>query len=218
MRNLLIAASALATGTAVLAQAAPVAQPAPATAPAPVARPMQDKVMTRTEAVQMVRQRFGKVDADRNGIITTAEIDGLRTKMRRDFKGMRDPNAAFDRLDDNKDGAISREEFSEAREERVERRIERREKRAEAGNSPKEGKHIRRHVMRMHGGDRFAGRMLIMADTNSDGMISMGEAEALALQHFEQMDADKDGRVTPEERRAGRRLMIERKAQEQSGS
>lgn len=218
MKKLVIAASALVTGTALFAQGVPVATPAPAS---PV-RPMQDKVMTRAEAVQMVRRHFGKMDADQNGIVTTAELDGMRTRLRKEFRGgrdmrMRDPNAAFDRLDDNKDGAISREEFGQAREERVERRIERREKRAEAG-SPRDGKRMRRHVMRMHGPGRFAGRMIGMADTNRDGMVSMAEAEALTLQYFDGMDSNKDGQVTREERRAGRRLMIERKAEEKSGN
>ena len=32
-----------------------------------------------------------------------------------------------------------------------------------------------------------------MADSNSDGQITLAEAEAMALQHFDQMDANRDG-------------------------
>jgi EF hand domain-containing protein len=47
----------------------------------------------------------------------------------------------------------------------------------------------------------------------------LAEAEAMALQHFDQMDANKDGQVTPEERRAGRHFIMERKIQDKkSGS
>ena len=61
--------------------------------------------------------------------------------------------------------------------------------------------------MRIHRMGGFGGRMIVMADTNSDGQITLAEAETLALQHFDQMDTNKDGQVTPEERRAGRPMI-----------
>lgn len=225
MKKILILAAGLLAGTAALSQTpspAPVAPPAPSV---PLAQPMHDKVMTRTEVVQMVREHFGKMDADKNGAITKTEIDNLHTTMSKDFKSfqgghaltMGDPNAAFDQLDSNKDGSISRDEFAAAREHRVERRIERREAIKEGEQSPKDGKEVRRHVMRMHGPGRFGGRMIVMADTNSDGQITLAEAEAMALQHFDQMDANKDGQVTREERRAGRPMIIKRMNEEKKG-
>ena len=36
---------------------------------------------------------------------------------------MRDPAAAFDRLDANRDGSISRDEFAKGREVRIEKRV-----------------------------------------------------------------------------------------------
>lgn len=226
MKKFLMVATALLAGAAV-AQTAPVAQTSPAVppaAPTPKANPMRDRVTTRDEAVQMVRQHFGEMDTNKDGTVTTAEIDAARTKRFEDFKAfdgghsmvMGDPNAAFDRLDANKDGSISRDEFTKAREQRVERRIE---KRAERKNSPKESKDVRRHVMRMHGPGGFGGNMLAMADTNKDGQITQAEAEALALRHFDEMDANRDGQVTPEERRAGRQIMIQQRREEKkSGS
>ena len=225
MKKFLMVATALLAGTAV-AQTAPVAQPAPAVptaAPAATVQPMRDKVTTRDEAVQMVRRHFGEMDANKDGTVTTAEIDAARGKRFEDFKAfdgghamaMGDPNAAFDRLDTNKDSYISREEFAKAREQRVERRIE---KRAERKSSPKDGKEVRRH-MRMHGSGGFGGGMLAMADANKDGQITQAEAEALSLQHFDKMDTNRDGQVTPEERRAGRQIMIQQKREEKkSGS
>ena len=224
MKKFLIVATALLAGTAV-AQTAPVAQPSPApTVPSvPPAKRMHDRVMTRAETVQMVREHFGEMDSNKDGIVTTAEIDQTRNERWKDFKShdgghataKGDPNAAFDRLDANKDGSISRDEFTKAREQRVERRIERREARK---NTPKESKEVRRHVMRMGGPGGFGGRMIVMADTNKDGQITQAEAEALALQHFDQMDTNKDGQVTPEERRAGRPMMFNQRLEEKSGS
>lgn len=226
MKKFLMVATTLLAGTAV-AQTAPVAQPAPAVsqaAPAPMSHPMRDKTTTRAEVVQKVREHFGEMDSNKDGTVTTAEIDAARTKRFEDFKAfdgghamvMGDPGAAFDGLDANKDGYISRDEFTKAREERVERRIVKRE---EFRSSPKEGKDVRRHVMRMHGPGGFGGGMFEMADANKDGQITQAEAEALALQHFDQMDTNRDGQVTPEERRAIRQIMIEQRREEKkSGS
>ena len=74
MKKYLIAAAALLAGTAALAQTAPVA-PAPAAPPPPMIHPMADKVMTRAETVAMVREHFTQLDTNKDGVITTAELD-----------------------------------------------------------------------------------------------------------------------------------------------
>ena len=228
MKMQIIAATALLAGTAALAQTAPVAQtapavqPAPAQAvppapPAPAAHPMADRTMTRAEAVQMARDHFGRMDSNKDGTLTTAEIDELHASRANDFdkfkegghaRAMGDPNAAFDRLDADKNGSISRDEFAKGREERIERRMVIREERDKAHEGAKDGKAVRR-VMR--GG--MGGHMIVMADTNKDGRITLAEAESMALQHFDEMDTNKDGQVTREERRAGRKMIIERKVE-----
>jgi Ca2+-binding EF-hand superfamily protein len=204
MKKSLFASAALLAGTAVIAQTAPVAPPAP---PAPMHHPMTDKVMTRAEMVTMVRDHFGRLDADKDGAVTTAEVAERHGKMAGHGKHidgaapqMRDPNAAFDRIDANKDGSISRDEFAKAREQRHEKRI-----------VIKEQRHEKRREMRRHRMGGLGGaRMIVMADTNKDGRITLAEAEAMALQHFDQLDSNRDGQVTPEERRAGRPMMIKR--------
>src|SRR5262245_16768980 len=205
MKKFMIAAAALMAGTAALAQTAPVAPPAPQAPVAPMAPPMADKTMTRAEVVAMVRDHFGRLDADKNGSITTDEVMAGHDKMGGHFREMRlerrDPKEAFDRLDTNKDGSISRDEFTKAHEERLERRIEIREQRKEAA---KDGKTDGQREIRLHHmeGGMMGGRMIVMADNDHDGKITLAEAEAMALQHFDQMDTNHDGQVTPEERRA----------------
>lgn len=207
MKRYLIASSALLAGTVGPAQTPPAT-------PAPSAHPMADHVMTRAETVQMVRDHFTRFDTDRDGAITTAEIEAHHPMMaHRMAEGgqphvmmhegpMGDPAAAFDRLDTNKDGMISRDEFAKGREMRIEKRVVMREKIKDAR---KDGK---LQGMAMHPGGGMRARMIVMADTNKDGRITLAEAEAMALQHFDRMDANHDGRVTPEERSAGRRVII----------
>jgi Ca2+-binding EF-hand superfamily protein len=231
MNKLMIAASLLLAGTAVLAQTPPAAQPAPAPGVAPGPPPsapgqpapmMHDRTMTRAEMVQMVRDHFGQMDTNKDGTITTAEIDAVHANRMKDFdkykdRGhammMGDPNAAFDRLDSDKNGSISRDEFAKGHEQRIERRVEVREQRQKAREGAKDGKEVRRG-MRMHGMGGMGGRMIVMADTNKDGRITLAEAETMALQHFDQMDTNRDGQVTREERRAGRRIMIQQRREE----
>lgn len=224
MKKFAIAAAALLAGTAALAQTAPAPAPATPATPAPVAHPDFDKVMTRAEVVANVREHFAKLDSNKDGSVTKEEVTEGREQFVKRFELKKgegphavmiegpggDPNAAFDRLDANKDGSINRDEFAKAREQRIERRIEMREERKERREqAAKDGKDVRRHVMRMHGGPGgFGSRMIVMADTDKDGKITMAEAEALALQHFDQMDTNKDGQVTPEERRAGRPMIM----------
>ena len=117
-----------------------------------------------------------------------------------------DPAAAFDRLDSNKDGSISRDEFTKAHEQRSERRIVMREKMSDGA---KDGQGMRRHVMgKHHGHGAIGSRMIVMADSNKDGKITLAEAEAMTMRHFDEMDSNKDGQLTPEERRAGHPKMM----------
>ena len=221
MKKILIATAALMAGAAALAQTPPPAPPAP---PVPMAHAMADRVMTRAETVAMVREHFGRMDTDHNGTITKEEAMQGHEKMAGHVRGgpdaphrtwmhegpTGDPNAAFDRLDSNRDGAISRDEFAKAHEQRIEKRIEIREQRKEARNDKGDRREFRMHRMGGMGG----GRMIVMADTNHDGQITLGEAEALALQHFDRMDSNRDGQVTPEERRAGRPTIIKKVIEE----
>ena len=209
------------TATA-MAMVATAAVAAVAAQPAPPTPPHAGKVMVRGEVQTMVRTHFARMDTNKDGAITTAEIAELKgahgghggagmahggpdaMKMHDGMK--RDPAAAFDRLDANKDGMISRDEFAKGREVRIEKRIAMRE-----GGHGTDAAPGAKHKMRMHqmgGGGMGGGHMIVMADTDKDGRITLAEAEAMALKHFDQMDANRDGRVTPEERRAARPMMM----------
>lgn len=198
------AAAIFAAGTA-LAQPAPVPAPAPG---APQVQVMQMqmhhemKPMTRADVVAHVREMFAKLDTNKDGFITKDEADAAHARMMGDMRerfakrlAERGPNeepkfdrgAVFDRLDKNHDGVISRDEFVSAQPEMHERRVEI----IQEGGMP---------GMR-HAGMGFGmGHLFEMSDTNHDGRVSLQEATAVALQHFDAADLNHDGTVTPEER------------------
>lgn len=216
MKTLLIGGALLALAIPAVAQ---VAQPAPA---APAA-PRAERAHTRAEVQARVAEHFARVDANRDGFVTKAEADAgkqaMRGKMRERFgerlegRGegmagarMADRGAAFDRLDTNRDGAISRQEWDSARAMREQRMAGRR------GGA--EGGHHKGMRMGMGMGmGALGGHMFEMADANKDGRVSLAEAQAAALRHFDMVDANRDGRITPDERSRMRdRMRMERRS------
>ena len=190
MARLLVAGLLLATTAPLLAQ------PAPVGARAPMATMARADVQTRVQA------QFAKRDANRDGFLTTEELtrrggqrDGaMKVRRMGGERAMRDPNAAFDRLDADRDGAISRAEFATARQVRIEKRV--------VVNGQRQPGAMR--GMRRGGGGMMGAAMLQMADANRDGRVSLAEATTGALRHFDMIDSNRDGRITPEERAAGR--------------
>lgn len=187
MVKLLIGAAAAALAGAAIAQA-------PVPAPAPGA---PERVMTRDSVVAKVRDHFTRLDTNRDGFVAQDEMAAMRAhrmaqrghRMGGQQMAMRDPAQAFDRLDANKDGMLSRDEFARGRELRRERM---------AMRGPMQGRRM---------GGMMGGGMLRMADADRDGRVSLAEAQAAAVRHFDMMDANRDGTVTREERRGMRERM-----------
>ena len=120
---------------------------------------------------------------DRNATQTRAEVQTRAAEM-------------FARMDVNQDGKLDTAD-------RAAKRAERGEKRA-AADEAGQGK---RHAMRGHHGKRgghHAMRMMGKADTDGDKAISQAEFQTAALARFDAADANKDGQVTAEERKAQR--------------
>lgn len=136
-----------------------------------------DGRISQAEFIGRRTERLARMDADRDGSLTAAEAHAGMQARRNERMGAR-----FDRLDANRDGAISRTEFEAARE-------------ARAG---------RAHGQRANRGPRMERRMERM---ERRGPVSIEQVQTRAAATFARLDADRDGYLTAEERRAGRQQM-----------
>lgn len=145
---------------------------------------------SRAEVQAKIAEHFARLDSNRDGFVTMAEAEAMRADRRekRSEQVAERRSDRFDRLDTDKNGQLSRAEFDARREHRAERRA------ARPG---------RMHVRALRG--NLHGRMFAMADSNKDQRVSLQEATAAALQHFDSVDANRDGQVTRDERRQMRR-------------
>lgn len=152
----------------------------------------RDSAHTRAQAQTMAAQKFDRMDVNKDGKIDAADRQARHAAM-------------FDAIDTDKNGQISREEFAAHRPMHKGR----------AGMADGEqgegwrGRGGKGHHGGHHGGGRGWGGGMTMADANKDQAISREEFTASAMQRFDGADANKDGTVTPEERREARKAMRE---------
>ncbi|QIK97283.1 hypothetical protein G7076_11080 [Sphingomonas sp. HDW15A] len=199
MKALILSVMLAGTAGVALAQA-PQTVPAPAPATPMAASPMMQMPQTRDGVVAMVREHFTQMDSNRDGFLTRDEMQAMRGERHAKRMAMRGKTAgtpgagAFERLDTNRDNMISREEFDSMRTMRQAHRGER------AG---KRGQH-----MAMRG----PGMMMRRADADKDGRVTLAEAQAAAVRHFDMVDVNHDGRITPEERQQMRQQRMQQRA------
>lgn len=105
--------------------------------------------------------------------------------------------AMFDRIDADRNGQISREEFTAHHAAMGQRR---------------EGQRMGHHRGKHGGQNAMMGRGMM----GPDGTATRAEFTAAALARFDRMDADKNGTVTVEERRAARESMRQQRSAERN--
>ncbi|HET6526947.1 hypothetical protein [Sphingopyxis sp.] len=153
----------------------------------------RNATQTRAEVQTRAAEMFAKLDANKDGKLDTADRAAKRAERQAKM---------FAKLDADGNGSISKAEWDQHGADRAAKRAERGEKRAVTG----EAGHGKRHAMRGHHGKRggYHGMMMGKADTDGDKAISQAEFQTAALARFDAADANKDGQVTPEERKAQR--------------
>lgn len=168
-------------------------------APQRPARAAMAQPVSQADFVQRRVERLRAADANRDGTVTAEEMRAAGQAKRAERRA-----AMFDRLDANKDGAISRAEFEAPRADG---------QRAGRGERGPRADHAGRgHRGGMQRGAQRMGR-------NGEGRfpIVIAEAEQKATEAFTRLDANRDGTLTGEERRAGmqaRRAEMREKRQE----
>src|SRR5690348_2249186 len=225
MNKLLLAGGAVVA----LAAGAAFAQTAPATPAQPVKHTRAMKSETRADVQSRVATMFAKLDTNHDGFIGKDELDALQAKrqQRMEQRAQRfDPSKIFAKLDLNHDGKITAAEAEAARNQRIQAKGGQPAKAHAAGftglfaraDTDKDGVitqaefdamgqqiHTRMEKAALTRGP--AGHMLDTADTNKDGKVSLAEAQQLALSHFDQMDLNHDGTITPQERQQARKQL-----------
>lgn len=181
----------------------------------PAVAQMVESPTTRAEVEASVRERLGKLDADKDGTVTRDEIMVV-THARMEARA----NDMFAAMDTDKNGSISRAEFDAFHAKRGDRQIVRVERfggpdgmmpppppRPDGVAPPPppppvaDGKPaMREHTRMMFMGGRDG---MVMADGDGKGIV-IADAVKKALDRFDAADTNKDGKLTPEERKAQR--------------
>lgn len=142
--------------------------------------------VSRADAAVRADRQFARLDADGDGSVTAAEL-GTRQQARKQARAARSGNIdrvarRFARIDADGNGAVTLTEMRTAQAARGDRM---------QGNGA-------RGLGRR--GARVIGRM----DGDGNGAVSRAEFQAQALTRFARLDANRDGTVTPSERRERR--------------
>jgi len=137
--------------------------------------------VARADVEAKLRARLAAVDANRDGKLTREEMRTARQAKMAERRGM-----AFDRLDADDNGAVSRDEFTAM----------------QSGEGQRAGKMKRIKMARGMGG------MRALADT--DGSIAIDAAVKAAMSRFDAADANRDGTLTPKERQTARQARMQK--------
>lgn len=175
------ALAALALGTAASAQ------------PAGRADADANGSLSRAEFSAQLDRRFARLDVNRDGVATAAELSarkqgarGGRANRAGRMGGRASVAERFARMDANRDGAITLAEMQAVDARRAERR----------GGKARGGM------------PRGVGRM----DVNGDGAVSRAEFQTRGQTRFARLDLNRDGAITPAERQSVRAARQERRA------
>lgn len=195
MRKTAFAGLMALSATMVLAGAASARTESPAQAPAARHAGLDkdgDGRISQAEFVQARTARLTVLDIDRNGAVTTAEVQARMQARRAERAAMR-----FDRLDADKNGQISRAEFDAARPQRA----------GDAG--PGRGQRMgERHRGGAHRMTRHAGRGMgpnmarghgPAARTAVREPVAIADVQVRAAATFARFDTDHDGFLTAAE-------------------
>ena len=155
----------------------------------PGARPPMDRASLQTR----LNEQFDARDTNKDGSLSVEERKAHRAQSREKMQAR-----MFERLDADKNGQISKEEFAA-------RHGGPRGERGEGKRGGMAGKHHGHH-----GGGMMMQRQLM--SEYKDKAIPKAVFVNAGLAGFDKMDTDRDGKISPAERDAARKMMQEHRA------
>jgi hypothetical protein len=171
----------------------------------------KDSMVTISELNEASKQRYAKMDADANGVVTMEEFQAYIGDRKAQWREQR-----FAAMDSNSDGQVSKEEYILYKQQRVEQRYQDMDADNDGMVSKEEyfnrkrgsrgGKHSHHGGDHHHGGNRFFSRL----DSNNDAQLSVDESLAAWTNWFKRIDANNDQVVTEDEVKAFRNNIRER--------
>lgn len=214
---------------AALAALPAIAQPAP---PAAEHGGRWNAPQTRAEVEKQIADRFAKMDVNKDGAVTEAELKAASDARRaeRQTKMAEARTRMFAAMDTDKNGQLSRQEWDAHHAGMQAKWAERRETAKADGDrdgkdrshrgmrmkGDKDGREMGHRMMMRHGRDGrgWGGAWIETADANKDGRVTLAEAKAKPLARFDAADTNKDGTLSSDERKAAHEAKrAERKAQ-----
>ncbi|WP_455198309.1 EF-hand domain-containing protein [Kaarinaea lacus] len=147
-----------------------------------------DGIVTHEEFQGASKDRFDRIDADKNAAISEEEFSTYMNNRREQRHKER-----VDRMDSNKDGQVSKDEFLAYSQQRAERRFARMDANNDGQLSENE------MTMRKKHKHRFGKKIFSRIDANNDGIITRQESQEAWEKWFERMDENGDKVVTDDE-------------------
>jgi len=147
-----------------------------------------DGTVTYEEFLEASRDRFERIDADKNATISEAEFSSYMQARREEHHKNR-----FEHMDTNKDGKVSKDEFLTSSQERAKRKFERMDENKDGQLSNDE------LGSRMKHNSHFGKKVFSKIDANGDGQITKEESQSAWGKWFKRMDSNSDQVVTTDE-------------------
>lgn len=164
----------------------------------------QDGLIQLSEFTTMADQKFSKMDADGNGLVTKEERQAAKQQKRED-RALKQ----FAKADADGNGSISETEFMAARAARADHMKQKRDVNGD-GQVDQEDRdarkakfkkmHKKMKDMKGHKKDQHASKRA-KVDTNGDGAVDLAEHQVATLARFERMDKNADGVLSADEQR-----------------
>ncbi len=175
-----------------------------------------DGLIQLSEFKAQADQKFAKMDADGNGLVTKEERQALK-KQKRETRALK----KFAKADSNSDGSLSEEEFMAARAARAERMKQKRDVNGD-GQLNQDDRDARKKMRKKMRKKRKAYKekhaaKRIKVDANDDGVVDIAEHQAAVLARFERLDKNADRVLSADEQKAIKRKRSKRHGKKHHG-